>query len=159
MFKEKGGHGSSTDSSLLEVAANPKPNPPDRYVPEHAMTNQLADSSMYPQKRRKIRLLDEGEPDCSSASSISCQKAFEKRARRKTREDRYEPKEKKSRRSGKIEAAKRIKARRERQGDKKAAVKRKGDGLMNGFSSKSIGRERLTVSSFPSTVSYKAKML
>ncbi|EHL02563.1 hypothetical protein M7I_1357 [Glarea lozoyensis 74030] len=69
---------------------------------------------------------------------------FEKRARHKTREDRYEPKAKKSKQDkGQEKDTKRTTSRRLKKRDKNKP-KKDGAELMRNFSSKSIGQDRLT---------------
>lgn len=68
---------------------------------------------------------------------------FEKRARHKTREDRYESKKQeklKTKDGEKITRTKRVK-----RGDAARAARKAGADLISNFTSKNIGQERLTV--------------
>jgi hypothetical protein len=143
--KLKRRHDSSSDSSLLEVAIKPKLHPLGRERSEHNITEEQEAPSIQPKKKRKFVSSDSGAFDESSVSSTPREGNFEKRARHKTREERYEPKEKKSRNSDRVGERKRSKTRREKRGDRKKRAKRAGEELMYNFSSNSIGQERLTV--------------
>jgi hypothetical protein len=137
--KLKRRHNSSSDSSLLEVAIKPKLHPLGRERSEHDITDA---PSIEPKKKRKFVSSDS---DQTSISSTPRDESFEKRARYKTREERYEPKEKKSRNSDHVSERKGSKRRRGKRGDRKKRAKRAGEELMYKFSSNRIGQERLTV--------------
>lgn len=101
----------------------------------------LREPSSHVHKRRKA----EPSNSVTSANSSAHHETFEKRARHKTREDRYEPK-KGGRKFDKDDREKRPRKKREKKGDKKKTAKKAGEDLVNNFSSKSIAQERLTVS-------------
>ena len=79
----------------------------------------------------------------SSPRSILSQKAFRKRKRFKTREDRYEPKQK-SRKATKTDSQRPQKSRKRK--SRRKNLQNFGADLMHAFSSQHTGRERLTVS-------------
>ncbi|KUJ24030.1 uncharacterized protein LY89DRAFT_553327, partial [Mollisia scopiformis] len=68
---------------------------------------------------------------------------FERRARHKTREDKYEPRkvDKKVKKDG----TERKPRKKIEKSDRKKAARKSGEDLMNNFSSKSIGQDRLTI--------------
>ena len=139
-------HNSTSDSSLLEVTAEQKSHLLNRDVLESDKMEKNKCSATQPKKKRIITLSESETSECSS-SSVSREEVFEKRARHRTREERYKPKEKKSRKSGKAAEEKWSKMRREKRGDRKRSARKAGEELLNTFSSKNIGQERLTVSS------------
>lgn len=138
-------HNTSSDSSLLEAPIGPKPKWQPRTI-SHLQTGYPAreEEPAQPRKKQKTKNSVSG----TSASSVSLtpkKETFEKRARHKTREDRYEPKEK-VKKCRNDEECKRPRKKREKKGDRKRAAKKAGEDLMRNFSSKSIGQNRLTVS-------------
>jgi len=139
LSKKKQRHRSSSDSSLLELA--PKPISPPQIAREGVSRRKRGEEeSLLPHKRRRVEQSDLEKSEQSNAPKES----FKKRARHKTREDRYEPR--KDRIKGEHrEKEKEPKRKREKQGDRKNAAKKAGEDLINNFSSKSIGQERLTV--------------
>jgi hypothetical protein len=141
--RRKRKHHTSSDSSLLEVPVRQRPQPPRR---SDLKTESPAggEESDRPRKKPKTVVSVAGTSTSSSASPTPKQETFEKRARHKTREDRYEPKKKVKKRSK--DGEERIpRKKREKKGDRKKAAKKAGEDLMINFSSKSIGQERLTV--------------
>jgi hypothetical protein len=140
--RKKRPHNSSSDSSLLEIAVRPKSAPLVREDTTAAGSKRRGERSKTYHKKRKTEPLEMA----LSSGSENHQETFEKRARHKTRDNLYEPKEKKKqKRSEKIASTKRSTSRREIKSDKRKAAKRAGENLMQNFSSKSIGQERLTV--------------
>lgn len=108
---------------------------------EESRRNQVpVKPNQYLQKKRKAEPPDNGT--CTSSSAH--QEVFEKRARHKTREDRYEPKKEKKSFEGK-DWEKRPRTKRAKKGDEKRAARKAGENLINNFTSKSIRQERLTV--------------
>lgn len=137
-------HNSSSDSSLLEPAVTPKR--PSWILEERNGKSQVSrEETSFPpsQKKRKVATSTVE----SSMSPIIPQETFEKRARHKTREDLYDPKRKRKR-GNKNDEEKKLVTKRTKKGDGKKAAKKAGEDLMNNFTSKSIGQDRLTVSHY-----------
>jgi hypothetical protein len=132
----------SSDSSLLEVLVKPNPPPVRGSALE---TKHLTQRKMSDRRPKKPRMeASVSEATTSTVVSNTKHETFEKRARYKTREDRYEPKKaKKQPIDGAKKKPRRIK---EKRGERKKAAEKAGDDLMRNFTSKSIGNERLTVS-------------
>jgi len=132
---------SSSDSSLLEAPPRPKPLPL-LFKETIQKSPKFSQQAHQDHKKRKAETF---EPDISSLSSLPStrKETFEKRARHKTKEDRYEPKTKLSK-SDKTTEKKRSKSK--NKGDRKRAAKKAGEDLIRNFSSKNIGQDRLTVS-------------
>lgn len=138
--KRKRRHRSSSDSSLLEPVLTLKPKSRKGAEPNLHDLERREESASHSHKKRKIAPSDSG----SSANSNVRRESFERRDRHKTREDRYEPKKK--HKSDKADVERKSKKKREKKGDKRKKEKKAGEDLMHHFSSKSIGQERLTVS-------------
>jgi hypothetical protein len=137
-------HNSSSDSSLPEPHTRPKSQQLVTEVSRRAAFDRQEDGSTPPRKKQRIATSDSGIPSPSSVSSNAVQQSFEKRARHKTLEDRYEPK-KKDTKSKQARGGKSSKKKREKSSQKRAGRKSGAD-LVHNFSSKSIGQDRLTVS-------------
>jgi hypothetical protein len=131
---------SSSDSSLLEPAVKLKLDQVIRGQVKPDISEEQEKPSPHLQKKRKTEPSDEG----TSVQFSNPLETFEKRPRRKTRDDRYEPK-KKMKKSEKPNEGKRSRTKGEK-GDKKKAAKKAGEDLMHNFSSNRIAQERLTVS-------------
>jgi len=128
---------SSSDSSIIEPATRLQ-SPVSKTVEKPAENEQRTASQAY--KKRKSDL----SVDSKTLGQAKYRpEIFEKQPRRKTREELYNHK-KREKRDGQDEE-KRIRKKREKRGDKKKAAKKAGEDLMNNFSSKSVGQERLTV--------------
>lgn len=141
--KSKRKRNSSTDSSLLEAPVRTKAQP--------LISKAYHDSPENPQKAAQVdekRKFEPVEKDVGSVSSEENrpEEIFEKRARHKTKEDRYEPK-KKRQKSEKPSEKKRPSTKPEKKSDRRKAARKAGEDLIRNFSSKNIGQERLTVSS------------
>ena len=108
-----------------------------------AAPDRQEDGPTPARKKQRIASSDSGIPSSSSVSSNAVQQSFEKRARHKTLEDRYEPK-KKDTKSKKARGGKSSKKKRDKSSQK--ASRKSSAGLVHNFSSKSIGQDRLTVS-------------
>jgi hypothetical protein len=134
-------HNSSSDSSLLEPPARPKSQQLVKEVSRRAASDRQQDGPTPPRKKQKIASSDSGIPS-PSVSSNAVRHSFEKRARHKTREDRYEPKKKETK-SKKARGGKSSKQKRDKSSQK--AGRKSGADLVHNFSSKSIGQDRLTV--------------
>jgi hypothetical protein len=132
---------SSSDSSLLEPAVKSKLDQVIRGQVKPDISEEQEKPSSHLQKKRKTEPSDEG----TSVQFSNPLETFEKRLRHKTRDDRYEPKEKKKK-SEKPSEGKRSRTKREKKGDRKKAAKKAGEDLMRNFSSNRIAQERLTVS-------------
>lgn len=144
--RRKREHNTSPDSSLLEAPIGPKLKSQPRTI-SHIQIGYPAreEGSAQPGKKQKTEHSVSGTSASSTVSPTLKKKNFEKRARHKTREDRYEPKEKvKKRRND--EEGRRPRKKGEKKGDRNKAAKKAGEDLMRNFSSKSIGQARLTVS-------------
>ena len=144
-LRRKRKHHTSSDSSLLEVCVRPKLDPPtgSDLESEHAAQREVSDRT---RKRRRTEGFVSEAITSASISSTPKQETFEKRARHKTREDRYESKKTAGKRA-EDGHDKKPRKKKEKRGDRKKAAKKAGEDLMRNFSSKSIGQERLTVSS------------
>jgi hypothetical protein len=142
LSQRKRKHHTSSDSSLLEVPVKPNPPPVRGSALE---TKHLTRGKARDRPPKKLRMeASVSEATTSSVVSNSKQETFEKRARYKTREDRYESKKVKKRpKDGDEKKPRRYKEKRD---DRKKAGKKAGEDLMQNFTSKSIGNERLTVS-------------
>ncbi|TVY36478.1 hypothetical protein LOCC1_G005395 [Lachnellula occidentalis] len=153
--KYKRKQNSSSDSSLLEVPVPPKP---QRSIPENRKDEPLErrQHELQIHKKRKAEPIESDTADLSDQSSPP-KETFEKRARHKTKEDRYEPK-KKRHRSAKTVEKKRSTTKPEKRRGRKKTAKEAGEDFIRNFSSKSIGQERLTVSSSPGMNSRHAEI-
>jgi hypothetical protein len=107
-----------------------------------AAPDRQEDGPTPARKKQRIASSDSGIPSSSSVSSNAVQQSFEKRARHKTHEDRYEPK--KESKPKKARGGKSSKKKRDKSSQK--ASRKSSAGLVHNFSSKSIGQDRLTVS-------------
>ncbi|TVY12700.1 hypothetical protein LARI1_G009340 [Lachnellula arida] len=143
--KYKRKYNSSSDSSLLEA---PVPPNPQRTIPENRKDEPLErrHHELQIHKKRKAEPI---EPDTASLSDHSSypKETFEKRARHKTKEDRYESKKKRHRSENAVENKRSTTKPEKKRGDRKKSRKKVGEDFIRNFSSKSIGQERLTVSS------------
>ncbi|ESZ95841.1 hypothetical protein SBOR_3783 [Sclerotinia borealis F-4128] len=131
----------SSDSSLLEVSTAPVVLERTKPFRKSRVSSHLGENSTQSHKHRK----DAPSTMTSSSSQSSVvqpkQETFEKRARHKTREDRYDTKQ----RSRKAEVVEKpIKMRREKKGDRKRAARKASEDLMNNFASNKLGQDRLT---------------
>ncbi|PQE27112.1 hypothetical protein CJF32_00000071 [Rutstroemia sp. NJR-2017a WRK4] len=132
----------STDSSLLY--ALPKP-ATEHESPVIYDANHAAQISEAPRasKRRKDETSQDLHSSISGPSQVQVDsKAFEKRARHRTREDKYEPKKKQSK---KPNPEKPTRKRRGKKGDQKQAARKASESLKDNFNSNKIGQERLTI--------------
>lgn len=134
----------SSDSSLLEV-------PRRSIAKERAKPPQKSNMENHDEERSRSRKRRKNEPSIATSNSSQSslvqpkQETFERRARHKTKEDRYDTKHK----SSKAEVIdKPAKTRREKKGDRKKAARKASEDLMNNFASNKIGQDRLTVSRF-----------
>ncbi|PBP22383.1 hypothetical protein BUE80_DR006729 [Diplocarpon rosae] len=128
-------HRSSSDSSLLEVPIRAQTDNWKSDDPHPTMSKRQDQPTV--RKKQKMDHSDDGGSSHTSSYNPPREK-FEKRARHKTREDRYEPK-KKEERSEKTEK------KREKRGDRRRAAKESGEKLMQNFSSQNVARDRLTM--------------
>jgi len=138
--RRKRKHHSSTDSSLLENRFIPTPRPPQRVPQITTSKNQHAFSDSS-RRSADDQSLSESLSSSSSSSSRHREEKFERRKRHKTREDKYDLKKR-----GTESKGGKTRTKREKKGDRNRAAKKAGEDLMHKFSSKSIGQERLTVS-------------
>ncbi|EDO00024.1 predicted protein [Sclerotinia sclerotiorum 1980 UF-70] len=132
----------SFDSSLLEAPRVPVAKERARDIRELSATYDGKKTTQSHKHQKK---------PASTMTSISSQysvvqprqETFEKRARHKTKEDRYDTKMK----SNKAEMVnKPMKTRREKRGDRKKAARKASHDLMDNFASNKIGLDRLSVS-------------
>ncbi|KAE9381414.1 hypothetical protein N431DRAFT_551514 [Stipitochalara longipes BDJ] len=139
--RRKRKHHTSSDSSLLQAPIGPKLQPAQgsNFEEIHLAREEVSDR---PQKKRRTEA--PVSERTSSISSTPKQEIFERRARHKTREDRYEPKKKVKKRPKDVDE-KQPRKKKEKRGDRKEAAKKAGEDLVRNFSSKSIGQERLTI--------------
>lgn len=134
---------SSSDSSFLKPAAR-EASVPVKHKHKHKQ-RVLSDQSLERQPRRHSEKQNARSLDSGSSSKLNVRhETFEKRARHKTREDRYETKKKEKTAVKDVEDKPR--AKRVKRGDGARAARKAGERLMNSFTSKSIGQDRLTVS-------------
>ncbi|QSZ29146.1 hypothetical protein DSL72_003657 [Monilinia vaccinii-corymbosi] len=132
----------SSDSSMLKV-------PTATMVNERTRTRTSYESHTTNHGEGITRSHEHRKNAPSSVTSSSSQfsvaqpkqETFEKRARHKTREDRYETK----RKVGKADVVEKpIRMRREKKGDRRKAARKASEDLMNNFASNKIGQDRLT---------------
>ncbi|CAD6445894.1 1c1bc657-780e-4206-8096-a53f0df5358b [Sclerotinia trifoliorum] len=130
----------SFDSSLLEAPRLPVVKERARAPRELSATYDGKKTTQSHKHRKKP-----ASTVTSTSSQYSVvqpkQETFEKKARHKTKEDRYDPKKK----SNQAEVAKPIKTRRGKRGDRKKAARKASQDLMNNFASNKIGLDRLSV--------------
>ena len=134
-------HHISSDSSLLEPTKKFKTqkSKDDLIMGGEALSK--VEEPHHPSKRRKIQHQDSHLPNNQPSPSPQRKATYEKRARHKTREDRYDPKVKKSQKISKESKRKeKLKSKAKRQ------VKKSGEEIMRQFASKSVAQDRLTVS-------------
>ncbi|KAA8570296.1 hypothetical protein EYC84_002603 [Monilinia fructicola] len=130
----------SSDSSLLNVSTAPVVKEITK-IPNRSRATEHGEDVTRSHKHRKN--VPSTTTSGASRSSVvqSKRETFEKKARHKTREDRYDMKK----RITKAEATEKpIKRRREKRGDRKKAARRASEELMNNFASNKIGQDRLT---------------
>lgn len=144
--RKKRKHHTSSDSSLLEapVGVRPQPLRESEFMTENPARKPYSDHHRMKRKREA----SVSGTSISSASSKPKQEIFERRPRRKTREDRYKPK-KKAQKGSKDDEESRPRKKKEKKGDRTKAAKKAGEDLIRNFSSKRISQERLTVGLFP----------
>ncbi|TGO76040.1 hypothetical protein BELL_0178g00120 [Botrytis elliptica] len=133
----------SSDSSLLE-ASRMQVVDKRTEIPQKSNTANRGHVEETTRFHKHERNVSSTITSFSSRSSVvqPKQETFEKRARHKTREDRYDTK----RKSNKAEAVdKPIRTRRERRGDRTKAARKASKDLMSNFASNKIGKDRLTV--------------
>lgn len=134
------------------------PPKPQRTIPENRKDEPLErrHHELQIHKKRKAQPI---EPDTTSLSDHSShpKETFEKRARHKTKEDRYESKKKRHRSEKTVEKKRSTTKPEKKRGDRKKTAKKAGEDFIHNISSKSIGQERLTVSSSSSMNSRYAK--
>ena len=141
--KRKRIHNSASDSSILDVLPMQKSQASAREAVQP--TTLKSWEGQIPTLRKKLEFKSSGSKTAaSSAASPSPRRAtFEKRARYKTREHRYDPK-KRDKIAKQVEHEKISNEKKGKRGHARKAIK-VGQQLMQKFSSKSIGQERLTV--------------
>lgn len=139
----------SSESSFLERGHAPPPqadnNRKEQEVSKENDISEQEDVSRQ-QERRKRRRSPSPDVEVSPIRNNKRKETFEKRARHKTNEDRYDPKKRaekeKEKREKKEEKSKRVK----KSGRQKES-KIPGETLMKNFESKNVANDRLTVSS------------
>lgn len=131
----------SSDSSLLETPPTPKPasNAIDNVAVGEGLRSSDHVSSMQ-------KLQNSCGRDGFALPIVSALRGevFEKRARHRTKENRYEPKDRKKRKNTDAERRSRPKGQDSREG--KTTARNSGEELMRNFSSAHIGLDRITVS-------------
>ncbi|CZT47451.1 uncharacterized protein RSE6_08013 [Rhynchosporium secalis] len=142
LLKGKRKRHSSSDSSLLEVPVRPRSYQSNRVDPKLASLKPPEKRPTPPRKRQRVEASDSGVTNHSDVLGPA-KETFEKRARHKTREDRYEPKKKEAKSKRNDEKPSRKK--REKRGDRKKIAKKSGEELIQNFSSKNISQDRLTI--------------
>ncbi|KAM3086653.1 hypothetical protein ACMFMF_000599 [Clarireedia jacksonii] len=132
----------SPDSSLLHVPL--KPTTEHESVDMHDMERVvLMNETPTTSKRHKDKTYQDVHSSISGPSQVQAgSKAFGKRARHKTREDKYELKKQPKKTSPEEKPTKK---RREKKGDQRRAARKASEGLRDNFNSSKIGQERLTV--------------
>ncbi|KAB8299082.1 hypothetical protein EYC80_001203 [Monilinia laxa] len=139
--KAKPDHGRTfSDSSLIKVSTAPVVKERTK-IPERSHATEYGEDIKRSHKHRKNAPSTTTSGSYQSSVVQPKQEPFEKRARHKTREDRYDTQKRISR----VEITKKpIKRRREKRGDRKKAARRASEELMNNFASSKIGQDRLT---------------
>jgi hypothetical protein len=149
---------SSSDSSIIAVPVRPKSQPLDKGKEETSTGERLEKATDDFRKKRRTEPSEQSSSD-PFADENPPNETFERRARHKTREDKYEPKTSKKKTKEASTEKKPREKKKEKRSDRKRAAKQSGEEVMNRFSSKSIGQERLTVSTFriirPCTNNYR----
>lgn len=138
---------SSSDSSILAVPIRSQPQVLGKEKGETNAQGKRYNLEGDSRQRQGPDSSGSSTSDPFADESPPPKETFERRARHKTREDKYEPKE------GKQTAKRDVSPRKsrkktEKKSNRKKVAKKSGADLMNDFSSKSIGQERLTVSGF-----------
>ncbi|KAF4627362.1 hypothetical protein G7Y89_g10791 [Cudoniella acicularis] len=141
--KSKRRHASSSDSSLLEVPVKAAPQSTIRRQDGDGISRHNEESVVQSRKRHQAESTSSAAGSVTGHSSPP-KEVFEKRARHKTREERYEPKV--SNRAIEITCEKKSStSKRQKKSGQKKSAKKAGEDLMRNFSSKSIGQERITI--------------
>jgi hypothetical protein len=145
----KGKRHDSSDSSLLqpayERAESPRRKKAITAVEDISEEETRHTSKNQGKKHKKPEALSLSSDDSQSESHRPQRiETFEKRSRRKTREDRYESKKKSKHvvEENKTAKKKTIKVKR---GDAAKASRKAGEDLINSFRSKNVAQDRLTV--------------
>lgn len=135
---------SSSDCSFLERAAASDPRPETLDTHKLVEGIEIQEESKTRRQSRKLERSVSLDGSVVSLSITQQVETFEKRERHKTREDRYEPK--------KTLVDPKSKVNKEKKRENKGKIKPRGKGfkntggdLMQQFSSKSVGHDRLTV--------------
>lgn len=115
------------------------------------------EQSPRPHKRRRATSIAPSSAKGSEGREKYPKETFEKRARHKTREDRYEPKAKEDKTKKTGETKRTVTKSAKKKSNRKP--KKDGEELMRDFTSKSIGQDRLTVSCFVQTFLHVLKDL
>ena len=131
---------SSSDSSLLVAGITTKINSPGRYTVSNKYRKEENNQS-----HTRMECGTETSDTEASGQAINRQEPFEKRPRRKTKEDRYKPKDRKTV-SELCRRQKRQSTRGVKKRDEKRAARKLGECLMHNFTSEHIAQDRLTVS-------------
>lgn len=131
----------SSESSFLERGHAPeaKTNTKKR---RHADDSFDPETVSHHESNRKRKRSLTPSVEVRSPSRDRPKETFERRARHKTKEDRYEPKS----RTEKQGKERKSKPRTEKKGERRKASKKTGEDLMRNFESKYIGNDRLTAS-------------
>ncbi|CAG8972916.1 hypothetical protein HYALB_00001336 [Hymenoscyphus albidus] len=138
--KPKEKHNVSSDSSLLEAQYTTPRVQPVKSGREKRLTEQ--EQSPRPHKRCRTASTTSSSRK-SSVDGERPKETFERRARHKTREDRYAPKAK-DHKADKKQEKKRTTTKRAKKKNN-PNPKKNGEELMRDFSSKNIGHDRLTI--------------
>ncbi|KAL2064991.1 hypothetical protein VTL71DRAFT_4131 [Oculimacula yallundae] len=143
ILKEKRKRHSSSDSSLLEVPARPRSYQLKRDDPQPALFNP---PEIQPTPTRKKQRVGSSDSSLTNRSDVPdhTKETFERRARHKTREDRYEAKKKEPKKS-KTRGETPSRKKREKRGDRAKVAKKAGEELIQKFNSKNISQDRLTI--------------
>ncbi|KAE8447624.1 hypothetical protein EG329_010595 [Mollisiaceae sp. DMI_Dod_QoI] len=135
---------SSSDSSILAEPIRPKSQQFDRGKKDTSTRKRQEESVEGHCRKQRIESSESSSSDPFTSESPP-KETFEKRARHKTREDKYEPKagDKKTKKNGAEQKPRRKREKKKSECGKTA--KKSGEDLMHNFSSKSIGQDRLTI--------------
>lgn len=133
-----------SDSSLLDLPTAPIAERTTTYPPNPRATSHSEEfARAYKQQKTAPSTITSDSSHSLAMKPKSKQETFEKRARHKTREDRYDIEIK----TNKAEAVEKpIRTRREKKGDRRKAIRKASEDLMISFASNKIGQTRLTVS-------------
>lgn len=137
----------SSESSFLERGHAPLTKADKTRKEQASKEDDISEQEEVPrqEERRKRRRSPSPNTEVSPIKDNKREEIFEKRARHKTKEDRYDPKKRAEKEREKMEK-KEKKSKRAKKGDRRKESKMPGETLMKNFESKNLANDRLTVS-------------